>query len=194
MSTLDEITKEKQRVTEVLARVDAQREKLASQLSELEAAERVLARYTQGPSSRRTVPAQAVTAATNAAAPARSGRDSALRRQNSCAANAPHRASTIRSLPWQTARRSGKLPPRAKGLARTMSAPQLPGTSGLAASKSAMGNSTPHSRPGRSKPLRSDPRIKRSSAARAPEAATSPSTWDDEVPSPRGGLASAWLD
>ena len=29
MSTLDEITKEKQRVSEVLARVDAQREKLA---------------------------------------------------------------------------------------------------------------------------------------------------------------------
>ena len=37
MSTLDEITKEKQRVSEALARVDAQREKLTSQLSELEA-------------------------------------------------------------------------------------------------------------------------------------------------------------
>jgi len=34
MSTLDEITKEKQRVSEALARVDAQREKLTSQLSE----------------------------------------------------------------------------------------------------------------------------------------------------------------
>jgi hypothetical protein len=34
MSTLDEITKEKQRVSEALARVDAQREKLASQLNE----------------------------------------------------------------------------------------------------------------------------------------------------------------
>lgn len=45
MSTLDEITKEKQRVSEALARVDAQREKLSGQLSELEAAERVLARY-----------------------------------------------------------------------------------------------------------------------------------------------------
>jgi hypothetical protein len=44
MSTLDEITKEKQRVSEALARVDAQREKLASQLNELEATERVLAR------------------------------------------------------------------------------------------------------------------------------------------------------
>src|SRR6516162_9862298 len=35
MSTLDEITKEKQRVSEALARVDAQREKLSSQLGEL---------------------------------------------------------------------------------------------------------------------------------------------------------------
>jgi hypothetical protein len=37
MSTLDEITKEKQRVSEALARVDVQREKLTGQLSELEA-------------------------------------------------------------------------------------------------------------------------------------------------------------
>ena len=37
MSTLDEITKEKQRVSEALARVDAQREKVASQFAELEA-------------------------------------------------------------------------------------------------------------------------------------------------------------
>jgi hypothetical protein len=48
MSTLDEITKEKQRVSEALARVDAQREKLTGQLGELEATERVLARYSTG--------------------------------------------------------------------------------------------------------------------------------------------------
>jgi hypothetical protein len=35
MSTLDEITKEKQRLGEALARVDAQRDKLTSQLTEL---------------------------------------------------------------------------------------------------------------------------------------------------------------
>ena len=45
MSTLDEIAKENQRVSEALARVDAQRERLTSQLSELEATGRVLARY-----------------------------------------------------------------------------------------------------------------------------------------------------
>jgi len=48
MSTLDEITKEKQRVSEALARADAQREKLTAQLNELDATERVLARYSRG--------------------------------------------------------------------------------------------------------------------------------------------------
>ena len=45
MATLDEIGKEKQRISEALARVDAQREKLSGQLSELEATECVLAFY-----------------------------------------------------------------------------------------------------------------------------------------------------
>ena len=71
MSTLDEITKEKQRVSEALARVDAQREKLTSQLSELEATERVLARYSK--STRAGRAASAKTTATKGAAPARSG-------------------------------------------------------------------------------------------------------------------------
>jgi hypothetical protein len=48
MSTLDEISKEKQRIGEALARADAQRENFAGQLRELEATERVLARYTKG--------------------------------------------------------------------------------------------------------------------------------------------------
>ena len=71
MSTLDEITKEKQRVSEALARVDAQREKLTSQLSELEATERVLARYSKGTPARRTALAKTPTAATQATASAR---------------------------------------------------------------------------------------------------------------------------
>jgi hypothetical protein len=48
MAPLDEITQEKQRVSEALTRVDAQRDKLTGQLSELEAAERVLTRYGKG--------------------------------------------------------------------------------------------------------------------------------------------------
>ena len=54
MSILDEITKEKQRLSEALARVDAQRDKLTNQLTELEATERVLARYSMGTQTRKT--------------------------------------------------------------------------------------------------------------------------------------------
>ena len=68
MSTLDEITKEKQRVAEALARVDAQRDKLTGQLTELEAAERVLARYSKGTPARKAASAKTPT---TAAAPQR---------------------------------------------------------------------------------------------------------------------------
>jgi hypothetical protein len=71
MSTLGAITKEKQRVSEALARVEAQREKLAGQLVELEATERVLARYSKGSGARKTASARTPMTATNVAAPAR---------------------------------------------------------------------------------------------------------------------------
>ena len=70
MAALDEITKEKERISEALARVDAQREKLSGQLNELEATERVLARYSEGTRASRRAPGTA----TKAAAPAQSGR------------------------------------------------------------------------------------------------------------------------
>jgi hypothetical protein len=73
MTTLDEISKEKQRVGEALARIDAQREKLVGELGELEATERVLARYSKGPRATKMVSARTPIAATRAAAPARSG-------------------------------------------------------------------------------------------------------------------------
>jgi hypothetical protein len=69
MSTLDEITKDKQRVSEALARIDAQREKLTGQLGELDAAERVLARYSKGTGPRKRASAN-TTSPTKAAAPA----------------------------------------------------------------------------------------------------------------------------
>ena len=71
MSTLDEITRKKQRISEALARVDMQREKLANQLGELEATERVLARYSKGTQAKKTASARTPTTATKAAAPAR---------------------------------------------------------------------------------------------------------------------------
>jgi hypothetical protein len=64
MSTTDEIAKEKQRVGEALARIDAQREKLAGQLAELEATERVLARFSKGTPEKKA--ASATTPATKA--------------------------------------------------------------------------------------------------------------------------------
>ena len=70
MSTSDEITKERRRVGEALARVDAQREKLSGQLGELEATERVLARYSKGTQARTTASGKTETTATQAAAPA----------------------------------------------------------------------------------------------------------------------------
>jgi hypothetical protein len=69
MSTLDEITKKKQRIGEALARVEAQRKKLIGQLGELEAAERVLARYSKGTPAKKTPSAKTPTTATKAAAP-----------------------------------------------------------------------------------------------------------------------------
>src|SRR5215471_16439840 len=68
----------------------------------------------------------------------------------------------IRSLPWQPAKRSRKSPLHARALAQTTSASFLPDTNGLAASKSATGNSTPNSRPGRNNAPRSDPYKRRS--------------------------------
>ena len=72
MSTLDEITREKQRVSEALARVDAQREKLTGQLGELAATERVLARYGKGTGARKTASAKTPTTTTKAVPAARS--------------------------------------------------------------------------------------------------------------------------
>src|SRR5215467_9580943 len=74
MSTLDEITKEKQRDSEALARVDEQRTKLSSQLAELEATERVLARYSKGTPAKKTASAKTPTMATAAASARSRGR------------------------------------------------------------------------------------------------------------------------
>ena len=48
MATMEEIGQEKQRIAERLARLDAERAKLADQLNELEIAERVLSRFGKG--------------------------------------------------------------------------------------------------------------------------------------------------
>jgi len=56
---LDQISAEKTKISERLARLDADREKIATQLIDLETAERVLARVSKTPSARRSTSAAA---------------------------------------------------------------------------------------------------------------------------------------
>jgi hypothetical protein len=140
MSTLDEITKEKQRLGEAPARVDAQRERLTGQLSKLEATEGVLARYSKGMQAKRTP------MATKAAAAARPpGR----RRITTAKPAGDKRTSPTlgdQVLALANGETQQEIAAARKGLARIMSAPPLPGTNGPAASKSATGSSTRRSR------------------------------------------------
>jgi hypothetical protein len=156
MSTFDEITKEKQRLGEALARVDAQCEKLTRQLNELEATERVLARYSTGTQAKKTSSAKMPTTGAKAAAPARLRGRRRLATAKSAGGSRSSPSLNDQVLALAPARRSKKSPLHARALARTMSAPRLPDTSGLAASKSAMGSSMPHSRAGRSNASRSE--------------------------------------
>ena len=71
MSTFDEVSNEKQRLIDALARVDAQREKLTSQLNELYATERMLTRYSTGTQARKISSGKMPTTGVKAAAPAR---------------------------------------------------------------------------------------------------------------------------
>ena len=52
-TTVDQITAEKMKISERLARLDAAREKIATQLADLETAERVLTRVSKAPPGRR---------------------------------------------------------------------------------------------------------------------------------------------
>src|SRR5437016_198115 len=75
MSTLDDIAKERHRLAERLAKIDTERARVAEELAELEAAERVLSRFSQaqGRAPRRTRGAAKSDAAA-AAAPRRARR------------------------------------------------------------------------------------------------------------------------
>lgn len=92
MSTIDDITQERQRLTDRLAKIDADREKLAAQLSELEAAERVLSRFGQTRPAGRRGRRQAAAGTTDAAVePRRSRRVAAKSKASS--ATPPRRGS-----------------------------------------------------------------------------------------------------
>ena len=63
-TTVDQITAEKMKLSERLARLDADREKIAAQLADLETAERVLTRFSKAPPGRRPRSASAAEAKT----------------------------------------------------------------------------------------------------------------------------------
>jgi pyruvate/2-oxoglutarate dehydrogenase complex dihydrolipoamide acyltransferase (E2) component len=88
MSTLDDIAKERQLLAERLAKLDGDRAKLAEQLAELEAAERVLSRFTQGKLRVGRRGRRPAAAATATAAEPRRGRRAAA---TAAAAAAPRR-------------------------------------------------------------------------------------------------------
>ena len=160
MSTLDEITKEKQRIAEALARAEAQREKLTGQLGELEAAERVLARYSKGTPVRKIASAKTPTTATKAAAAPRPRRPRTRAKEPAGGKRTPSTLSD-QVLALANGRTQQEIAAACKGAARTMSAPPLPATSGLAASKSATGSSTPVRRRRRCSAPRRDSGMKR---------------------------------
>ena len=79
MSTIDDIAKERQLLAERLAKIDGERAKVAEQLAELEAAERVLSRFAKARPQparrgRRAAAAAATTRTAGAAAAPRRGR------------------------------------------------------------------------------------------------------------------------
>src|SRR5215472_4794880 len=106
-----------------------------------------------------------------------------LRPENQRPTSAPHRPWGIRSSPWRPAKRSRKSPLHARALAQTTSASSLPDTNGLAASKSATGNSTLYSRPERTNAPRSDPRPKNHQPRGSTEIGDKPGDRDGEASS-----------
>ena len=168
MSTLDEITKEKQRLGEALARVDAQRDKLTSQLSELEATERVLTRYSKGTRAEKMAAGKTPATATKATAPARSrGRRRATAGKP---AGGRRSSSTLRDqvLALATGKTQQEIAAACKGARPNHVGAAIARHKRAGRIESATENSTPHIRPGRSNAPPSDPGIKEAWATKAP--------------------------
>jgi hypothetical protein len=163
---LDEIAKEKQRIGEALARADVQREKLTGQLSELEATERVLARYSKGTQTKKAAAAKTPTVTTKAVPVRSRGR---RRPPTEKPAGGKRSSSSLgdQVLALATGKTQQEITAACKGARRTMSALPFRGASGLAASRSATGRSMRRSRLGRSNAPRSDTRTRRLAAAAA---------------------------
>src|SRR6516162_3087353 len=139
---MDQISAEKTKVSERLARLDADREKIATQLTDLETAERVLTRVSTTPSARRPRSAAAVEGKTLLARqgrgrPPRAGTSKSGGRE---AAREPRAWASVFS-PWRLAKPDGNYTRHVLAIARTMSAWQYSATSARVGSRSAAANS-----------------------------------------------------
>jgi len=153
MATLDEIGKEKQRISEALVRVDAQREKLAGELSELEATERVLARYSKGTQSKRTA------AGNKAAAPVQSGRRRRATAAKPAGRNRSEPSFGDRILALANGKTQQEIAAACKGVRPNHIGIAIARHSGQAASRSAMASSMRRERQEASSTPRSEPEI-----------------------------------
>ena len=79
LTVMNQITAEKTKISERLARLDAEREKIATQPTDLETAERVLSRVSKTPPARRTTSAAAAEAKAPTASRRRPSRAAASR-------------------------------------------------------------------------------------------------------------------
>ena len=152
---LDQISAEKTKVIERLARLDADREKIATQLTDLETAERVLTRVGT-PSARKPRLASAAKGKT-LLAKQRRGRPSRVATSNPVERRAGARTPSLGevSSPWRPAKPDGNYTQHVLAIARTMSASQYSATSARVGSTSARANSMRYL-PRRSNPFGQD--------------------------------------
>ena len=147
---LDQISAEKSKVSERLARLETERATVATRLTDLETAERVLTRVSKTPPTRRTksaaaAEAKAPTASRGRGRPPRAGA-SKLRD-----ANPAHRASVSASWLWLPAGPDRNFTWPAPTIARTISASRCSATSAPDESRSVTASCTRH-RPRHTRP------------------------------------------
>src|SRR5262245_63829528 len=119
---LDQISAEKAKISERLARLDADREKIATQLTDLETAERVLTRVGKTPARRRPRPTSTAEAKA-AIAPRGRGRPPEQPRANRRDVNPARKARAWASgfSPWPLAKPDENFTRHVPAIAPTMS-------------------------------------------------------------------------
>src|SRR5438477_565142 len=117
---LDQISAEKTKISERLARLDADRAKIATQLIDLETAERVMARVSKTPARRST--SAGVAEAKPSTATRRRGRPPKAAQSSQRDAKPAHRASESAPFLWLPARLDRNFTRHVPTIARTMSA------------------------------------------------------------------------